>query len=203
MFVELLDRLRCPNDHPDTWLVAAASRTAHRHLVEATLGCPVCSATFAVRDGEVWFGDAAPARPFPAGDDEAVRAAAMLLLEERGLYVLDGGWGSLARALQGIQDVDLIVVDPPPDDAASGAGQGTLRGVGDRWPLAAASLHGIALSRGGAARVVDAVRALRTGGRLVAPVEATLPPGVRELAGDDRHWVAEKLADVVPLRRAR
>jgi hypothetical protein len=201
MYVELLDRLRCTGNHADTWLVAAATRTEHRHLVEATLGCPACDATFEVRNGEVWLGDAIATAPMPVNDDEAMRAAALLRLEERGLYLLDGGWASLAHAIREIVDVDLILSDPPAGAAPDG--QGTLRGVGSRWPLAAASLHGVALAHATAARVSDAVRVLRAGGRLVAPVDASLPAGVRELASDDRHWVAEKLPDVVPLSRAR
>ncbi len=202
MFVELIDRLRCPVEHADTWLVAAASRVEHRHLVEATLGCPECGAEFEVRDGEVWFGDRVKRMPMPTSEDEAMRAAALLKLEERGLYLLDGGWGSLAGALQAILDVDLLLVDPASGDAGA-AGQGILRGVGDRWPLAASSLHGIALDGASVARTADALRVLRALGRLVAPASAALPPGARELARDERHWVAEKVGDVVPLGRAR
>ncbi|MBW7935561.1 MAG: hypothetical protein H3C62_18525, partial [Gemmatimonadaceae bacterium] len=92
---------------------------------------------------------------------------------------------------------------PPAGITEAGVGQGTLRGVGDRWPLAAASLHGLALSRITPARAADAVRVLRPSGRLVAPIDTPLPAGVRELARDDRHWVAEKVGDVIPLARAR
>lgn len=209
MHVELIDRLRCPSPHADTWLVAAATRTAHRHLVEATLGCPECKAEFVVRDGELWLGECRDARPaavsVPVSADDAMRAAALLALEEHGLYLLDGAWGGAARGVQEILDVSLLLADPPPadGDAAAPSAQGTLRGVGDRWPLADASLHGLAIDRVTPARLADAVRTLRPRGRLVAPVAAPLPPGVAELARDDRHWVAEKIADVVPLGRAR
>jgi len=210
VLVDLIDRLRCPNDHADTWLVAAAGRTAHRHLVDATLGCPECGAEFAVRDGEVWFGPGAgraslhvgEGDALPVSEDDVLRAAALLHLEERGLYLLDGGWGSLASALQQMIDVDLLLADPPRAAAlGEGQGQGTLRGIGDRWPLAAASLRGIAVDQATSVRLADAVRVLRAGGRLVAPAGAPLPAGVRELARDARHWVAEKVGDVVPLMR--
>lgn len=202
MFVELIDRLRCPSEHADTWLVAAASHVAHRHLIEATLGCPECGAEFAVRDGEVWFGDRVERQAMPVSEDEAMRAAALLKLEERGLYLLDGAWTSLAGALQAILDVDLLLVDPASGDVGA-TGQGILRGVGDRWPLGAASLHGLALDEATPARTTDALRVLRAGGRLVAPASAGVPAGARELARDDRHWVAEKVGDVVPLTRRR
>jgi len=203
VFVELMDRLRCPNDHADTWLVATASRTAHRYLIDATLGCPECDTEYEVRDGDVFFGAPVASEPMLDSEDEAMRAAALLNVQERGLYVLDGGWASLARAVQGILDVDLLLTDPPFAPGTASAGQGTLRGIGDRWPLASASLHGIALDRATPARTADAVRVLRAAGRLIAPVDAALPAGVRELARDDRHWVAEKTGDVIPLRRAR
>lgn len=203
MFVELIDRLRCPNEHADTWLVATASRTAHRYLIDATLGCPECDAEYDVRDGDVYFGAPAPSEAMPESEDEAMRAAALLHVQERGLYLLDGGWASLAGAVQGIVDVDLLLADPPTSPGTASAGQGTLRGIGDRWPLAAASLHGIALDRATPARTADAVRVLRAAGRLVAPVDAALPAGLRELARDERHWVAEKVGEVVPLSRAR
>ncbi len=212
MFVELIDRLRCPHAHADTWLVAAATRTAHRHLIEATLGCPECGAEFEIRDGEVWFGARVECVAMPATELTAMRAAALLKLEERGLYLLDGGWGSLAGALREIVDADVILADPPSavaSESASGsapalsAGQGTLLGIGNRWPIASASLHGLALDRATPERTADAVRLLRAGGRLVAPARVALPAGVRELARDDRHWVAETVGNVVGLRRAK
>lgn len=215
MYVDLIDRLRCPNDHADTWLVATATRTAHRRLIEATLGCHECGAEFEVLDGEVRFGTRVESAPMPVSEDETMRAAALLRLEERGLYLLDGGWGSLAPTLQQVLDVDIILADPPtftpadPDaSAASGevvdtASKCTLRGVVDRWPIASASLHGIAMQRVTNARLADALRVLRAGGRLIAPANAPVPAGARELARDERHWVAEKVGDVISLSRAQ
>lgn len=216
MHVDFIDRLRCTAEHADTWLVAAATRTVRRQLIDATLGCHECGAEFELRDGELWFGARADPAPMTVSADEAMRAAALLRLEERGLYLLEGGWGSLAAALQQVLDVDIILVDPPTRvleraaaaAAASGGGEGvvgkcTLRGVGDRWPIAGAALHGIAIARATSARLSDALRIVRAGGRLVAPASADVPAGARELARDERHWVAEKVGDVIPLARAR
>ena len=202
MFVELIDRLRCPNDHEESWLVAAASRTENRRLIDATLGCPVCDAEFAVRDGIVIFGESAPSAPMPATDDEVMRAAALLHVQERGLYLLDAGWGALVPALLAMMSAQYLLVDPPAGSVAD-EGVGILNGVGDRWPLAAASLLGIALERATPVRLADAVRVLRPRGRLVAPSSVPVPVGVAELARDERHWVGEKISDVVTLGRAR
>jgi hypothetical protein len=214
MYVDLIERLRCPNEHADTSLVAAATRTAHRRLIEATLGCHACGAEFELREGEVWFGARSERAPMPVNADETMRAAALLRLEERGLYLLEGGWGSLAAALLQVLDVDIILADPPAMVSeralATASGDGmdavakcTLRGVGDRWPMAGLSLHGIAMERVTNARLADALRVLRAGGRLIAPASAPVPAGARELARDERHWVAEKVGDVIPLARAR
>ena len=202
MFVELLDRLRCPNAHEDSWLVAAASHTKHRRLVEATLGCPVCGAEFEVHDGVVSFGAAVPSASLPVTAAEVMRAAALLCLEEHGLYLLDAGWGSLTPGLRALMSAAYLLTDPPAGIVAE-EGVGILSGVGDRWPIAGASLHGIAIERATSARLADALRILRVGGRLVAPASAPVPAGARELARDERHWVAEKVGDVIPLARAR
>ncbi|MDQ8154264.1 MAG: hypothetical protein P3B98_06330 [Gemmatimonadota bacterium] len=201
MLVDLIDRLRCPKPHGDTWLVAAASRTEHRHLVDATLGCHICGAEYTLRAGELWFGDATEETPMPVSEGETLRTAALLGAVERGLYLLDGGWASLAASLGELLDVDLLLADPPAIARGAAAGRGILRGVGDRWPLASASLHGLALSRATEPRLDDAVRVLRAGGRLIAPASAPVPAGIRELTRDGRHWVAEKAAPLVTLAR--
>lgn len=204
MFVDLIDKLRCPNAHADAWLVAAVTRVEHRHLIDATLGCPECGAEYEVRNGEVCFAAVAESSrsAAPPSDEESTRAAALLGLQEHGLFVLDGAWSVVAEALTTMLDCSVLVVDPPKSRAGV-AGQGTLRGVGDRWPLADGAVHGIALDDPSLARTTDAVRVLRAAGRLVAPVAVPLPAGVRELARDERHWVAEKVGDVIPLKRRR
>ena len=66
MFVELIDALRCPRAHEDTWLVAAAAETRDRCVVHGSLGCPVCRATFPIAGGVARFDQApAPAAPPP------------------------------------------------------------------------------------------------------------------------------------------
>ena len=51
--------------------------------------------------------------------------------------------------------------------------------------------------------VATAVPLLKLGGRLIAPASIAVPAGIRELARDERHWVGEKVGDVIPLARAR
>src|SRR3954462_15554710 len=91
MFVEIVDALRCPRAHEESWLVLAAQRTEDRHVLEGTLGCPVCHATYPIHGGIAEFpwqmasdrsngGQArtlppAPPRPPPLGDARPRRRA--------------------------------------------------------------------------------------------------------------------------------
>ena len=214
MFVELVDLLRCPHAHEDSWLVAAADETADRHIVHGSLGCPVCRAEYPIRDGVVHFdADAACATdadaPLPHLDDgeraaEAMRLAALLDLSSAGGTVLLGGaWQGCADAVLALADVRVLLLDPPrvpelrPEVSA-------VRGA--PMPVAAGGVRGVALDERTAdpERVAAAARAVRPGGRLVAPVAAAVPDGVTELARDGRHWVAERAAappKLVPLAR--
>jgi hypothetical protein len=221
VFIELVDQLRCVRAHEDSWLVAASQRMSGRHIVDGQLGCPVCEARYPVRAAVADFrtvGVAPAAAPFAApfasvvGDpvpdaEEAMRLAALLALDEvRAPVVLVGAWGGLASLLLAMAPAVYLVVNPaapveerPEISALLAAGA---------LPLAAGVAHGVALDAAGAADdglVAGAVHALRGGGRLVAPAWAPLPTGVRELARDERHWVAERDAAAsapVALRRA-
>lgn len=205
MFVELIDLLRCPNLHADSWLVAAATRTVGRHVVEGTLGCPVCEAEFAIHDGVADFGIApdahAIATPLEGIDEErAMRTAALLGLTSAGGTVLLGGSaagerGMIAALLADMAGVRVLVLDPlnvpPLADQLS-----ALRGGGG-VPLAAGSLRGAVLDAhtADALRLAAIVRALAPRGRLVAPASVALPNGVTEMALDAWEWLAERDAD--------
>lgn len=55
MFIELVDSLRCPRVHDDTWLVASVTRFDGRFIVEGSLGCPICRQQYPVHRGVVDF----------------------------------------------------------------------------------------------------------------------------------------------------
>src|SRR3954470_22746959 len=98
MFIELIDTLRCPTPHEESWLVLSSSRMAARHVLEGVLGCPVCKAEYPIHDGAADFRRAPPAPTSPAGPGEpvqAMRLAAFLGLDDaHGFAVLMGGWGA-------------------------------------------------------------------------------------------------------------
>ena len=208
MFVELIDVLRCAVPHEDSWLVAAATRTVDRHILEGTLGCPVCGAEYPVRDGAAWFGLGQAAGPpasvnvDPLDPDEVTRIAALLGIDERGgRYLFDGPWSAMIAVLPPVGPLRALVLE------AVMPGASVLRDCGDCLPLAAGSLRGAVLARPAAGLAAAAARALQPAGRLVAPATTPVPEGVTVLARDDRQWVAERDASPgggapVVLRRA-
>jgi uncharacterized protein YbaR (Trm112 family) len=196
MFIELVDALRCPVPHEESWLVAAAVRMEARHIVEGTLGCPVCSAEYPIRDGVVDFrraGGSIEAASMAADAEQAVRLAALLnLADAQGFAVLLGAWGSHAHQLASIVETPLVLVDPP-TDVVGAPGVSVLRCDGD-VPLAMGAARAMAIDDGSASRVASAVRATRAKGRVVAPVSVPVPEDVTELARDETMWVGERSA---------
>ena len=194
MFIELVDALRCPNAHEESWLVAAATRMEFRHIVDGTMGCPVCKAQYPVRRGVVDFrrtGAGAVPQHAPPDESEAARLAAFLdLTDHTGFAVLLGAWSTHAPLVRGLVETPLIIVDPP-DGTEGEPGISVLRCDGP-IPIAAGSARGMAIDGGGVARVASAVRATRVKGRVLAPVSVPVPDGVTELARDAATWVAER-----------
>jgi uncharacterized protein YbaR (Trm112 family) len=197
MLVDLLDRLRCPVPHDDSWLVATALVTQHRHIVEGSLGCPVCRAEYPIRDGVVWFGgEEVPAAEItgeavrPA---EATRLAALLSLNELGVFVLGGAWGVLADELAKLMPARLMLVSPP----GIATGWSVVRGTADSMPFAIGSSMGIAIDRASGRLAAAAARTLTARGRLVAPADTPVPAEIVVVADDDRHWVGERPTSAV------
>ena len=218
MFVEIVDALRCLRPHESTWLVLAAGRMDGRHVMDGTLGCHLCGTRYPIVDGVADFRDADADRaappvlqsPAPAtaavDPDDVLRAAALLNhAEGAGFTVLAGPWVHVAPMLARLAPVPVVVVDPPPG-LAMGHGVSGVR-VAERLPFADGAARGVALgAHAPAAMLLDAVRVLRTGGRLVAPAGMPVPPGITELARDAESWVGERQAAPsrpVTLTRAR
>jgi|SRR5215831_11844283 len=190
MFLPLIDRLRCLNAHEDTWLVASIDRADERDVLEGTLGCPVCSAEYRIREGVVWFGDAPAAAEQAPSSAEALRLAAALdLTDARMTAILHGSWGAHAPVLRGLSPAQMLLVNPP-NGVTSGDGVSIVRApvapVAPGWADAAA----LDLAAGDA-MTASVTASLRAGGRLLGPAGAGLPAGFGELARDDDVWVAQ------------
>ena len=206
MFIELVDALRCTVPHEDSWLVLAADRIVARHVIEGVLGCPVCRAQYTIHQGVVDFAGAARypiATSIPSSREQATRLAAFLGLDDAiSFATLMGAWGAHAVELRGMIDCPLVLVDPPGDVEAA-PGLSILRTSG-LVPIAAGTTRGLAidvtdLHGSHEPRVDSAVRATRSGGRIVAPSTLPLPAGVHELARDGEVWVAQRDAIASPL----
>ncbi len=209
MFVELIELLRCPRVHEEAQLVAAASRTEARHIVDGILGCPVCNAEFPIVNGVVRIEEPETATPWEEPSAEVgMRLAAFLeLTDARGFALLCGRWAAHADVIQRLTETSLILVNPPPrlpSDIA--AGVVLAREV---IPFAAGSARAAAIAETASPEFArSAVRAVRPGGRLVGSAALAVPAGVSEIARDEHMWVGgkasspEKPARLVPLRRA-
>lgn len=215
MFIELVDSLRCLTPHDETWLVAATSRMEGRHIVEGILGCPICRREYAIRRGTGWFTAEQPdddgahltTQANETDDAGVTRAAALLgLSEPGGIVVLGGSWAGYADAVAELGPSHVVVLNTQASDATPQEVSSIV--VDDRLPFGTAALRGVAVdgSVGSAALLSSAASSLRNRGRLVAPVDATVPDGVEVLARDEVNWVAERMAVASPpivLRSAR
>jgi hypothetical protein len=194
VFVELIESLRCPRAHEATSLVASATRTVARHIVDGVLGCPMCGAEFVVRDGMLTIDEPlARPDPEPADPNAGMRLAALLgLTDAHGLALLCGRWGAMADAVQAIVETPLVVVNPPRDATATMTSATLL--ARDALPFAPATARAAAYDESTAPLVPAILAAVRSGGRLLAPVTMLVPAGVTEIARDEHVWIAEKAA---------
>lgn len=203
MFIELIDAIRCPADHPPSSLVAAFDTITDRDVESGMLGCPVCRSEFQIRNGELWL--VTTAMPSPATralnpDEDALRLAASLdLRSETGFAILRGAWCALADRMADISPTHLVLLDPPLN-TARGPGRSVIH-AGGTVPFAPA----VAV----AATIDDNERAyaltvtVLPKGRVVGPTNVQLPRGVKELARDERWWVGERENESAPVQLAR
>jgi uncharacterized protein YbaR (Trm112 family) len=211
MFIELVDALRCPRGHEESWLVLGADRLDQRDVIEGVLGCPVCRAQYPIARGVADLRvdrAAAPAatgrRVPPADPERAMRLAALLdLADGGGFAVLVGDWSAQAAGVRDLVEPHLLVVNPGPEVPIGRGISGVLADAS--LPLARGSARALAVDGAAdAAFLQRALAVLRAGGRLVAPAATPVPAGVTELARDDAVWVAARDAvprELVPLSR--
>jgi len=185
LFIELTEILRCPNDHAESYVVAAPIAMDGRRIVRGVIGCPECKAEFPIVDGVAYFGadPGTQARP-PLPDYDVAALRAFLNLDGPGGYAALVGraarFGSEVAAL--LPGVHIVAVNPP-------AGVAPLpmlsllvapRGL----PFKSATLRAVALGADCAAIpwLADAARVLLPGLRLVVEDERASPEGISELA---------------------
>jgi uncharacterized protein YbaR (Trm112 family) len=203
MFIELIDALRCPADHPPSALVAAFDEVADRDVVSGMLGCPVCRSEFRIRGGELWL--VTTAMPAPATralnpDEDALRLAASLdLRSETGFAILRGAWCALADRVVEISPTHLVLLDPPLN-TPRGLGRSVVH-AGGTVPFTPATAVAAAIDDD--ERAYALALTVKPRGRLVGPSNVGLPPGTKELVRDERWWVAEKENATAPIQLGR
>lgn len=205
MFVPLVDTLRCPHPHDETWLVASIDRANERDIIDGMLGCPKCTTEYPIRDGIVYFAENVPRAGFRApSEEEAMRLAAALdLTDARMTAVLQGTWGAHAPILRGITPAQLLLVNPP---VGITSGDGISIVQAETAPIARGSMSAVAFDESAdGAMLASLLATLRPGGRVLGPVQVPVPPDFTELARDEEVWVARassgSTSAPVPLRR--
>lgn len=203
MFIELIDALRCPADHPASNLVAALDRIEDRNVIHGMLGCPVCRSEFQIRDGDLWMvTNAMPAAPTRAKqpEEDALRLAASLdLRSDTGFAILRGAWCALALPIVEISPTHLVLLDPPLNTAA-GVGRSIIH-AGGTVPFAPSTSIAVAIDDSERAYALSLT--VKPPGRVVGPIDVPLPKDVKELVRDDRWWVAEKENATAPITLGR
>ena len=190
MFIELTDHLRCPEDHPEAYLVLLPDALEGRSVRSGTLGCPICDRRFLLQEGVLDTGGAPPL-PSPAPTKLAPEALAPLLgLGGPGGYLVLVGqpaaaWRDLGREVPG---VGLVAVNPPAG-VVDEEGVSVLRG--GSLALKSRSMRAVALGApfGGDPRwIAEAARVVLPGLRVVG--EGDVPAaGIELLASAGGVWV--------------
>lgn len=195
MQLEIVERLRCPRAHAATPLIMVAERTVERELVSGVAGCMSCHLEASVRDGDVFFPGTVPAAATSAhANPEALdRLVALLgLAEPSGAILLTGRYAALAAAVAAQVDVHVVVLNAEP---VRGAGVSVVHVAEPVVPFSDNTFRAAALDHETSMPVLlDTVRALQVGGRLLVELPLERPFGIRELARDATEWVGEREA---------
>jgi uncharacterized protein YbaR (Trm112 family) len=207
MFVELLELLRCPRPHDESPLIAAASRTEARHIIDGSLGCPVCGAEFPIKAGVTYFENAPPSTGAEKPNAElAMRLAAFLELSDTpGFAILCGRWGAHADQINRLTQTPLVLVNPP--STVAGEIAAIIR-AGDVVPFTGGCARAAALDEQTSRPLAESLaHAVRPGGRVVGPAAFPLPRALTEIVRDHQLWIAAKNdarpPALVPIRRER
>jgi uncharacterized protein YbaR (Trm112 family) len=201
MHIELTEMLRCPEPHPEDFLVLSTGEMSGRMVRRGLVGCPVCRREYRIVDGVVYFGGMGKREegrvgvsPAPPSRFSGPVLQAVLDLSGPGGYVVLLGSATrvavgLAAAVGGIHCVGVNA----PDDLAEQPALSLLRSdVG--IPLRRSMARGVVVGAEAAspAWLDEAARVLLRGRRLVAVAGDAAPPGVRRLAAEQGLWVGEK-----------
>jgi uncharacterized protein YbaR (Trm112 family) len=192
MFIELTDHLRCPAAHDESFLVLLPDAVESRQVRSGTLGCPVCNATYPIKEGVVHFGVVTPPGPPRPGAPPSVEGlAAFLGLSGPGGYVgMVGDVGALARDLVGaVRGVHILALNAPA--GTEGAERVSLMEA-PAIPVKARQLRGVILGSGygsDAKWIGEGIRVVLPGLRIVGTGTPPERPDLQVLAAAEGWWV--------------
>lgn len=180
--------------------MAAFQKMQGRFVVEGKLGCPVCSATYDIMGGVADFGSVPISASIYGGEEnDPMRFAAMLNLTRPGLLVvLAQTVSTLALSVSELTEAKVIAVNST-DGRADDSDAVVSISAGKRLPLGSNSVD--AMFAVSASDAVEALRLLKSGGRVVVPSSVTLDGQFRQLARDGSYIVAESVGQLVTLSR--
>lgn len=177
MHILLTDILLCPRCDQESGLILLVDQVQRRRVVEASLGCPTCHATYAVRSGiaDLRIGPAHAESPAPVEAEPAERAirwaALMGVSEGPGfLLVIGAPAAQHAAAIAGmIEGVEVIAATASTTGDDAGAEGVSRLLVSERLPFYGGRIRGVSLSGAEAdgPLLEEAARVVGTGGRLV------------------------------------
>lgn len=208
MRIEFIELLRCPANHELSPLITVASKRVGEHLLDATLGCVVCGAEYQLHDGVAYLTDETSVANTDIVDPiDPMRIAALLSLTDASARaLLCGAAASVANEIESLTGARVAGVNAPALSMLEHELVDVIRLTpGAMIPLATASLRGLAVDDRHVSLLADAARVVQRGGRVLAPLDAPLPPGCRELARDDSQWVAQvdgAMSAPIALKRA-
>jgi len=231
MRIDWLELLHCPSDHGASPLITVANVRSGDRLLDATLGCAICGARFALHDGIVDLSEHFADEPASASSPSvgrtvqstrdvgsshqtmhypdglppvsAERIAALLSLTEPGArVVMCGRLAAVAHDVANLTGAQVLSVNPERDTPADDLDVLRTGGL-PPIPLASASVVGFAIDLANVGLLSDVARVVRVGGRVVAPASTPLPVGCRELARDEYEWVAEIVPVALPTIQLR
>jgi hypothetical protein len=190
MHIELTDHLRCPQLHPEAFLVLLPDRMKGRHVVAGHLGCPVCGWNTAWSDGIPVFGAGQRATD-PPPCDAAAAVALLGLAGPGGWLALGGSAGAMAPELAlRLPGIHLVAVNPPADVEST---ELLSLIISEVWPLKAHALRGVVLGGETIDWRDDAILSVLPGLRAVGIGEP--PPvsaGTELLGSADGLWVVRR-----------
>lgn len=195
MFIELTDHLRCPADHPESFLVLIPDEMAARHVRTGRLGCPVCLREFAISNGVANLGEVAARDSAPterASVDASAVAAFLGLQGPGGFLVLVGEAGGFVPDLESLlPGIHFVLVNTSP---GLPVGSGSLVQA-PMIPLRSRSMRGVVLGWDYAEQPFwqgEGARVTLPGLRVVGVGRAPAVPELEVLASAGGWWVASR-----------